>query len=466
MNAPVLWVILPLGVSIILFALGSWKKTSFIIAVSSSLLFTVLTSVIPIGTPLHIGSMNITITDSFPFLGRQFILTTNDLPILALVYGSLAFWLGAASIADTPKAFLPVGMMMAAFLTAILAVEPKLYAAIFIELVTLVSVLLLVMSGRTVGRGSIRFLVFQTLSMPLILYGGFILGQIESSQPQVELLSRATISFGLGFVLLMGIFPFHTWLPLIMEEANPYVASFLIYMFTLVNSIFINTLINRYEWLQASPEVHIIIATIGLIMILFGGISAVFQTHLGRIFASFALSEIGYTLITIGMPIEIGGSLFFALIIPRALSMAVWALGLAIIKNNYQSLNFTDLRGIFRHSPFAVSGLIIAQLSALGFPLLAGFPPRLPLWATIVEENLWIALILSIGTLGLFVSTARVALILFVGNSPAIPHNPENKIARWFTVVGILGILLLGIMPQIITPFVVRLLRMFQIMMP
>ncbi len=67
MNAPVLWVILPLGVSIILFALGSWKKTSFIIAVSSSLLFTVLTSVIPIGTPLHIGSMNITITDSFPF---------------------------------------------------------------------------------------------------------------------------------------------------------------------------------------------------------------------------------------------------------------------------------------------------------------------------------------------------------------------------------------------------------------
>jgi hypothetical protein len=66
----------------------------------------------------------------------------------------------------------------------------------------------------------------------------------------------------------------------------------------------------------------------------------------------------------------------------------------------------------------------------------------------------------------LFVSTARIALILFVGNSPAIPHNPEKIIARWFTVVGILGIFLLGSMPQIITPFVVRLLRMFQIMIP
>lgn len=469
MNAPLFWIVLPLAASGGLFLIRRWRRISTLIALGMALFFCALTIIIPSGDIFTIGGLVIPIGESLDFFGRQFLLSKADLSVLTLIYGSLAFWLGAAYEARTHWAFNPLSLAIAAILTSVLAVKPFLYAALLIEGVTLLCIPVILTPGQKLGAGVLRFLAFQTLGMPFILYTGWMLGGMEIGSLQPALVVRAAVMMAIGFVLLLGIFPFHTWMPMIMDEGHPYACAFVFYMFSLVALLFGVGLVQSYEWMRTSQIIHLVIALLGALMIMMGGIGAAFQEHFGRILGYTMMTEIGFSLLAVGFSYMGSLYIFFALLPPRILGLGVWALCLSGLRERRRNLSFTAQYGAAGAAPMCAFGIALGSLSAMGFPLMGGFPPRLVLWQFLGEQNALVLGGVLVGVLGLLLAFIRSMVVLFAAyptQAENVAGEGERPAMRLAILLGCLGLLILGLFPQWMATLITSMERMFQTPLP
>jgi len=473
MSAPLIWIIAPGLVVILLLLLRRREKLVIGIGIGFSLALVLIAWLDPIGDVFKLGPITLTISDSLSVLGRRFVLESNEAPVLVLIYLGVAFWFGGAGVARAGSLFVPVGLMIASLVTAALAVEPFLYSALLIEMAAIVAITIFSVPGKPINKGSLRFLIIQTMSMPFILLTGWLLTGVEASPADSAITVQAVFSMALGFALLLWIFPFHTWMPMTIEVANQYVVSFVFFMLPLIITFFGLGFLDRFAWLRTQTGVYTALQMSGLFMVLAGGFGAAYQKHLGRMLAFGMMVEIGITLLTIGIPGPEPGSypligVFFASLLPRGLGLGVWALGLIVISradqrtdSNLQSLDLNHLRGIGMHLPLACSALILAQLSIAGFPLLAGFPVRLPVWQGLANHSIVLALSALLGSAGLLIASLRT-LVVFVGDSDEMKWvSKESWAQRILLMVGVIGLFLIGIFPQIILPQLASMARVF-----
>src|SRR5258708_37709081 len=166
------------------------------------------------------------------------------------------------------------------------------------------------------------------------------------------------------------------------EESSPYVVGFLLWLIPTAASIFGMGFLDRYGWLRNSTQVMQGLHIAGVLMIVTGGLWTAFQSHAGRIMAYAAIAETRFTLLALSLNPIAGVQIVFLLLIPHGPGLAVWVLALSIIKTDGVSLSFGAIQGIARKYPLAPAGRVFSALSSAGFPLLAGFPPRLALWGT------------------------------------------------------------------------------------
>lgn len=469
MNAPLLWVVLPALLAVGLYFLRHFQRITVMLGVLFALFFVALAMWHPIGELINIGPISYRLESTFSIFGRRFILENSDRPILVLTYLLATFWFGGAYITHTSRLFIPLSLVIVTLLTAALAVEPFLYAALIIELVALVSIPLLSPPGQPLARGVLRFLSFQTLGMPLILFVGWMLAGVETSPGDLELVSTAMILIGLGFAFILGIFPFHTWIPLLAEAAHPYIFSFILFTFTWMVSLFGLGFFERYAWLRSTETAYTAIRIIGVIMILAGGLWAAFQNQLSRILGYAIIVEIGFSLLAIGVP---GGiSLFFAMLPSRLISLGVWSLSLMSIQS-YQaesgstSMLLSSLNGIMHNLPVAASSLVLVNLSLAGFPLLAAFPIRLTLWQVLAEIDILLAILTIVGCVGLIIAGLRSLAYFLVGDGEQHWRITESRTTLVFLILGIFALFLIGIFPQLFLPPFAEMATVFEHLSP
>ena len=153
MSSAILWIIFPGVVSGLLLIFYRRKIIVFVVGTAAAVLLAAFAWLVPIGEVINIGGFSLTIEDNLSVLGRQLILGNDDRSALLLIYIGLAFWFIGSWVARTSPFFIPLGLAIAGLLTAALAVEPFLYAALIIEIVVLVSIPLLSPPGLNPGRG-------------------------------------------------------------------------------------------------------------------------------------------------------------------------------------------------------------------------------------------------------------------------------------------------------------------------
>ncbi|MCL4530684.1 MAG: hypothetical protein M1282_14900 [Chloroflexi bacterium] len=461
MSAPILWILLPILIGSFTLLLLR-ERTVAVIGGGTSLVLAGIALIVPIDEALRIGPLSLKIASSASILGRSFLLPPADAPLLVIIFGMCALWFFGAEAAGVALRLIPLGLIITALLVASIAVQPFLYAALLIELAVMAAVPLLSPSDQKPGRGVIRFLIYQTLAMPFLLFAGWLLAGVEASPGDLALTIQSTSMLGLGFAFLLAIFPLYTWIPQLLEESSPYVVGFLLWLLPTIASIFGMSFLDRYAWLRTSPEVLAGLRGIGLLMLLSGGLWAAFQRKLERLMAYTAIAETGFILLALSLTTAGSLDLFFLLIIPRGLGLAVWALALSILKKENASLEFSSAQGLARAYPLASAALVFAVLSTAGFPLLAGFPPRLALWQGLAGASFGAAILFLIGLLGLLVGAVRMMAVLVMQKEETRWSLKENWIQRGMLGIGITGLFLLGIFPQIMRPFLENLPLMFQ----
>ena len=471
MSAPVIWILVPIIAGLGLFFLRRWYRLTVSLGTGLSLLLALWAWQTPINEFISLGPWTLKIGDTFNILGRQFYLANPDRPLLAVIYILASVWFAAAYASRSGMMFVPLGLVITGLLTAVTAVDPFLYAALLLEMAALVSVVLFSRPGRPIQRGAIRFLIFQTLGMPFLLFTGYLLTGVEASPGELSLVSRAAILLAIGFILWLAVFPFHTWLPMVAEEAHPMSTGFVFLMLPFVVMLFGLGFLDRYIWLRDAPQLNSLLQLAGALMVLSGGIWAAFTRHLGRMIGFAVMFEIGKSILSLSLPD--GLPLFFTMLLPRAIGLAVWCLSLTILQNapgmsNRRGLRYQDINGLARKLPLATAGLSMAHFSIAGLPLLAGFPVVFALIRMLADTSLPIAILTLLGTAGLFAGGLR-SLAAMVTGSDTGPQGwqiGERGAATFFLVAGLLALLLVGLFPQIFLPHMAALAQAFERLLP
>ena len=197
-------------------------------------------------------------------------------------------------------------------------------------------------------------------------------------------------------------------------------------------------------------------------MVVSGGIFASTQKHVGRIMGYAAIAETGLLILAMGLKsIEIV-NVIFLLLIPRGLELAVWALGLSVVKREAFSLQFSEIRGMVRKFPIAVTAIILAHLSMTGFPLLAGFPSRLALWQELANQSLVVSFWIFLGLLGLLISAIRTLAVFVMAEENTAWSWNESWVQAGMLTLGVIGLFILGLIPQTLQPFLSKLPELFE----
>ncbi len=474
MNAPVLWSVFPALAAFALYSLRRWERMVHIASGLIALLLAALAWGLPLNQPINLGLglslLALRIGDTWVLLGTRFITQNSDRPVLVLFYISAAFWTGGAYFARTHRVFVPASLGIAALLSAALTSSSIPVTILLLELAVLLCIPVLSQPGDPTRRGALRFLIFQTLGGALILFANTALNALLSSTTEPARLLPAAFIMALGFALVIGVVPFHTWMPMLAEETHPYAASYVFFLLpTAVAILAIDILLHASPSgaiTAGIPGLFAILQYGGVLMVLAGGAGAAFDRHLGRILGFAAISQIGNTLLAASLNDQPGRltpliSILFIQLVPQALGLAIWALALSSLRAHHPELRFRHVQGAMRRLTLICSALVLAQFSLAGMPLLASFPVYFTLWSQLALRSLALALATLAGTTGLFVAGLRTLAVLL----QAPEDEPWRIAARGLQVIllggGIFLLLFAGLFPQIYIPTLTRMAILF-----
>lgn len=451
LSTPILWVVLPLIIAGITAIFYQKRLLSILLPGILSFGLAILALFFPEDLTLSLGPFTLNFSEGLSILGRQIILALEILPFIAFIFFITGLWILLSGISGTPQIFRPISLSITALLSAALGIEPFLYAAMLIEAVVLISIPMLSPSWGSPRIGVLRYLTLQTIAVPFILLAGWLLSGVESLPPESVMIGQSAILLGIGFALLLGIFPFHSWIPMVSENSHPSVVGFLLFITPTTILIFGLNFFNRYPFLRNMPDLNATLRLFGTVMILWGGLLTALQDDLKRAFGFATITETGFSLLSLSL-IPQGGLTWMLMLLPgRALGFYLWSYALSQAEIQTKPLKLGPMKGFAHRNPLIALSLVAAQLSIAGLPLLAAFPAKITLLTEINGLENGIAAWSFIGNLGLFISAFRLLAVLVApAQKPNEGQQPVNhKVQETLpAIIIILVLILLGLIPN------------------
>lgn len=469
MNTVIIWILAPIAAALLLVPLQKFSKLSAFLASFFALILAVSAFIFPSELVLELGSKPIILQDSLTLFGRTIQITGTDLKMIGLLYLLCFAWNSLSNFFKVSRWFNSLSLAITAFWVMVQFINPFLYSAVIIELIALISVPLLSPRGTPAKKGIIRFLSMQTIALPLILLSGWMVAGIETAPSAQDLILRGALLVMAGFTLWLGIFPLHSWLPMLTEESHPWITSFLLTIMQISLALFFLKFLNQYAWLRNIEGLDLMLRWIGVISIFSAGIIAVFQMSLGRMLGYFFLAETGFILMAISYINQGGLEVLRMSFVPRALSFLILGFTGSVLHQltGAEQLEIDTLQGMIWKYPMTSMLLVINSLNLIGMPLFMSFPYKNTVYNLLSNTRHPLTILFVSGSLGLLVMSLRIF------SSLVHPQNQDDQTSEAivykerplliFAIVLIMILMLAGgIFPQLFSNPLSGLLLPFQ----
>ena len=403
-----------------------------------------------------------------PFLGRALYLTTPDRYALAFIYlCASATFLGVWR--TTPRwLYYPVTLAVLAALTATLGARPVIieviggrpfdpfnYAVMFFTIAAVLTIFPLQGGQPAVTVGTLRYLTFTVIAVPMFLSAAWVLDQYSQSPDAVNLAQTATALVLFGLVLWLAVIPFHSWLPGVASESPPLSSAFVIGTVSVAAFFLLLDMVNEITLLNTSPAVFEVLHVAGLVTALGGGLLAFSQRDFGRIMGYAVLADLGVALVAFSTRTVAGLSAALFVVFLRTFGLGLMSMGLALARQESPDDSFQSLTSLLWRRPWATIGLIVGAFSLAGVPPLAGFVGRWGALQQVANSDLGASLVLVLSSIGVVAGTLRgLQFVLRPIDSPAPAMVHESPLTIALLVGALLLCLLFGLFPDLITPVV------------
>ncbi|MBA3532390.1 MAG: hypothetical protein H0T73_10755 [Ardenticatenales bacterium] len=394
-------------------------------------------------------------------LGRPLFLSGMAQALLVglaawLVMAFLFSWRISQGWTLFPFLLMVYGLLVAAMLFEELVIQVLLLKAAWLV------VIMLVQGGAAANtRAATRLLILSVLALPPFLVASTLIAQRLYEPEAAALTAFIVLTLGMGFALMLAIIPFHAWLPQAAEDGPPIIAAWLAAGMGGSYLVLLFDLLAQYRWLAENMQVQRLLFGGGILMAITGGVLAVTERHLGRLWAYTVLADLGYILLALSFGTRAGTLAALLVIGSRLISLLLAGSALATIRHRATTLDFDDLLGVGARLPISMLGFAIGGMAMLGAPLTAGFPGHWSVLRLLMEQGsgwVWVLIIASVLGLVGFIRAFAV-MTAPVAESKMTRVEGEPRIASTFLfVLGILSVLM-GLAPQTLDPILNPLLR-------
>ena len=408
--------------------------------------------------------------DWMPALGISYHMGVDGISVslelmagIIVLAGVLVTW----ATEDRAREYFSFLMFLAASVFGVFASLDLFQLFFFFELAVFPKYLMIVMWGspKTKEYGGMKLTLYLFLGSVLALVGVLAV-YFQSGLHTFNLLELEQAGFSLefqrlwfpfifiGFGILGGLFPFHSWAP-DGHVAAPTAVSMLLAGVEMKVGAFAALragLMLLPDGMRFWAPLVIILATINVV---YGAFIAMIQTDFKYVIGFSSVSHMG--LVFIG----------FATLTPEGLTGAglqmfshgiMTALFFSIVGMVYDrahTRNLGELGGLYKHMPIAMFGFVVGGLVSMGMPGFSGFVAEMPIylgaWKTYPVSAI-------VSAISIVVTAAYILLVVrrvFFGETPEAikPGLSDITLRDKVVVIGLSAIMILiGIVPSVLAP--------------
>lgn len=346
-------------------------------------------------------------------------------------------------------AFWPLSSLLLASLQALWLSRDLFNLYVCLELLGMVAVALVTLSGEKAMRPALQYLLFSLfaslcylLGVALIYaaYGALDIVLLQGQLHADGLTAAALILISLGLMLKAAWWPGHLWLPAA-HAAAPAPVSALLSALVVKGPIFILVLV----WTKLAPAPFLTLAATMFFVcaigaLLYGGIAALRTPYSKALVAYSTVAQLGYAMLALGLLLHFNLPEFSAAlwlwVMAHALAKAACFLSIGEMQQSLGVKKVRQLKGASQTIPLAMFAFAVAGGSLIGLPPSGGFLAKwallLGLWQT---QQFFILLLLLVATLLSAAYIFRIVVLAFERAAPTAPDFVPKLLPQWLALL-------------------------------
>ena len=263
----------------------------------------------------------------------------------------------------------------------------------------------------------------------------------------------------LGFAVLAGMFPFHTWAPT-GHVAAPTAASMLLAGVVMK--------LGAYGCLRVAMPLfpmgfafwQPMIFWLALIGIIYAGLVALVQEDFKFVIGYSSVSHMGFVLLGLAAAnVRAVSGAVLQMFSHGVIAGLLFAVVGRMVYDRTHTRKLADLRGmaLYKRMPFAAAVFVLAGLASMGMPGFSGFPAELTILIGTWQSAPWAAVIAAVGVLVAAAFTLRVIQVSFFGHASSTeaaanpePYAPVTLAENCGAVLLLGATILIGIKPDLL----------------